>query len=171
MTSRSIITETKTMSLTPRYPPTLRLVLIALALGSAIALIFRELPYKNIGNDELQLMLNDNIPIYDVRRPDEWKQTGVIEDSRLLTFTDAGGRIKPNFLSHFTTEINKDDAVILICRTGSRTSKLARYLADELGYTNIFNVDDGITQWIREKRPISNMITHTSNMHYNTGRL
>ena len=159
------------MNSTPGSPPTLRLVLLALALASAFALILRELPYKNIGNDELQIMLNDNIPIYDIRRPDEWIQTGVIEDSNLLTFADADGRIKPSFVSHFTAEINKDDAVILICRTGNRTSKLAHYLADELGYTNVFNVDDGITQWIREKRPVTNMITHTSSTHYSTGKL
>ena len=165
------MSKTKAMTSTPGYPPTLRLVLLALALASAFALIFRELPYKNIGNDELQIMLNDNIPIYDIRRPDEWIQTGVIEDSNLLTVADADGRIKPSFLSRFTAEINKDDAVILICRTGNRTSKLASHLVENLGYTNVFNVENGITQWIREKRPVTNVITHTSNKHYSAGKL
>jgi rhodanese-related sulfurtransferase len=146
------------MTSAPDYPPTLKLVLLTLALTTAFALIFRELPYKNIGNDELQLMLNDNIPIYDVRRPDEWIQTGVIEGSNLLTFADAYGRIKPSFLSRFTAEIKKDDIVILICRTGNRTSNLARYLADEFGYTNVFNVGDGINKWLREKRPVIQII-------------
>ena len=159
------------MTSTPGYPPTLRLVLLALALASAFALIFKELPYEHIGNDKLQLMLNDNIPIYDVRRPDEWIETGVIEDSNLLTFVDVDGRIKPSFLSRFTAEINKDDAVILICRTGNRTSKLASHLVENLGYTNVFNVENGIIQWIRDNRPVTNVITHTSNTYYNTGRL
>ena len=159
------------MASSPKYPPSLRLILLALALASVFSLMFRELPYKNIKNDELQTMLNNNIPIYDVRRPDEWIQTGVIEDSNLLTFADADGRIKPSFLSRFTAEININDVVILICRTGSRTSEIARYLSNELGYTNIFNVEDGISQWIREKRPvknIKNIMTHTSKTGYNS---
>lgn len=109
-----------------------------------------ELPYNNINNGTLKTMLEQGVQIYDVRRPDEWRQTGVIKDSRLLTFVDGSGSVKPDFLTKFTSSVGKDDPVILICRTGNRTSSLARHLAEKMGYTQIYNVHDGITRWISE---------------------
>jgi hypothetical protein len=38
------------------------------------------------------------------------------------------------------------------------TSKLAYYLVEEPVYTNVFNVDDDIVQWISENRPVQNVI-------------
>ncbi len=140
---------------------TLKLIVFVIVLTAIFALMFKEPPYNNIDNAQLEVMLNNNVPIYDVRRPDEWKKTGIVEGSRLLTFVDNSGRLKPDFLSSFTAQINKNEPVILICRTGSRTSKLAYYLTEELGYTNIFNVDHGISRWIREKRPVKNFLNST----------
>ena len=114
-----------------------------------------EPPYTNVDNTRLQMMLEQDVPIYDVRRPEEWRQTGVVEGSELLTFVDANGRLKPDFLSRFTTAIDKHDPVILICRTGNRTATLARYLVEDLGYTQVFNVRNGITRWIRDDRPVT----------------
>lgn len=121
----------------------------------ALLFSFNEPPYNSLDNTQLQAMLGSDVPIYDIRRPEEWRQTGVIEGSQLLTFVDAGGRVQPDFLNQFTRA--KNDPVILICRTGNRTSNLARYLVEELGYTKVFNVSDGITRWIRENRPIKNL--------------
>ncbi|MFC1589677.1 rhodanese-like domain-containing protein [Pseudomonadota bacterium] len=115
-----------------------------------------ELPYNNIDNGTLKTMLEQGVQIYDVRRPDEWRQTGVIKESRLLTFVDGGGRVKPDFLTKFTSTVGKDDPVILICRTGNRTSSLARHLVEKMGYTQIYNVHDGITRWISE----GNLVMH-----------
>jgi rhodanese-related sulfurtransferase len=113
-----------------------------------------EPPYSNVDNNELQMMLEQDIPIYDVRRPEEWRQTGVIEGSEMLTFVDASGRLQPDFIERFTAEIDKQEPVILICRTGNRTSTLARFLVEQLGYTQVFNVRDGITRWISDDRPV-----------------
>ncbi len=113
-----------------------------------------EPPYGNLDNAQLQRMLQENVPLYDIRRAEEWLQTGVIEDSQLLTFVDAGGRVKADFVNRFTAAVGKDDRVILICRTGSRTRTLARYLVEQMGYTQVFNVRNGITHWIGDDRPI-----------------
>ncbi len=154
----------------PDLNKNLRLLLI-IAVFLSLALFFgiKEPPYSNIENDQLQTMLENNVPIYDVRRPEEWYQTGVIEGSQLLTFVDANGRVQANFLSRFTADVSKNDPVILICRTGSRTSTLARHLVEELGYTNVFNVDDGINQWLRENRPVQNIIKPTFETQYIKG--
>jgi len=153
----------------PKLNKNLRLLIIAVFLSLALFFGIKEPPYSNIENDQLQTMLENNVPIYDVRRPEEWYQTGVIEGSQLLTFVDANGRVQENFLSRFTTDVGKNDPVILICRTGSRTSTLARHLVEELGYTNVFNVDDGITQWLRENRPVHNIIKPTIETQYIKG--
>lgn len=113
-----------------------------------------EPPYNNLDNTQLKTMLEQGTPIFDVRRPDEWRQTGVINNSKLLTFVTANGKLHPDFLPRFTSMVGKNDPVILICRTGNRTSHLARYLVEKLGYTNVHNVKNGITQWIKEKQPV-----------------
>lgn len=116
-----------------------------------------EPPYNNLDNEQLKTRLGQNVPIYDIRRPDEWRQTGVVENSQLLTFVDGGGRVKPDFLTKFTAAIGKDDPVILICRTGNRTDSLARHLVEQMGYTQVYNVRDGISRWIRERRPVTRL--------------
>ena len=155
------MSTTNTAAATPSHTNRLRLILLILVLASAMMLVFKETLYTNLNNGQLQVMLENNIPIYDVRRPEEWQQAGVIEGSHLLTFVDARGQVKPDFINRFTTEIDRDAPVILICRTGSRTSKLAHHLMAELGYTNVFNVDDGINQWIRDK----NQLYKLQNLH------
>jgi rhodanese-related sulfurtransferase len=116
-----------------------------------------EPPYTNLNNSELQMLLEQDIAIYDVRRPEEWRQTGVLEGSKLLTFVEASGRLNPDFIERFTAANNQHDPVILICRTGSRTSTLARLLVEKMGYTQVYNVRDGITRWIREDRPVTRL--------------
>ena len=102
-------------------------------------------------------MIEQNVAIFDVRRPTEWHQTGIVEGSQLLTFVDSNGRIKADFFNRFSAAVDKDQPVILICRTGNRTSTLARLLVEKMGFTQIYNVRNGITQWIREKRPITHL--------------
>ena len=45
----------------------------------------------------------------------------------------------------------------LICRTGNRTRTLARYLVEQMGYTQVFNVRDGITRWISDDKPVKRL--------------
>jgi rhodanese-related sulfurtransferase len=114
-----------------------------------------EPPYNNLDNEQLKTLLEQGAPIYDIRRPEEWHQTGVIANSQLLTFTDESGRVLPDFMQRFTSSVGKDEPVALICRTGSRTSTLARYLVEQMGYTQVYNVRDGITRWIRDDLPVT----------------
>jgi len=107
-----------------------------------------EPPYNNLDNAQLKSLMEQGVPVYDIRRKDEWKQTGVIEGSQLLTFVDGGGRVLPDFLTRFTRVVGKDDPVILICRTGNRSGTLARHLVEQMGYTHVYNVRNGITHWI-----------------------
>lgn len=112
-----------------------------------------EPPYTNVGNAELQRLRDQGVTLIDIRRPDEWRQTGVVAGSKRLTFVDANGRVTPGFLDTLQREVPKDQPVALICRTGNRTDVLARHMVERLGYTSVFNVRDGITEWIRAGLP------------------
>jgi len=114
-------------------------------------------PYHNLNNKQLKVMVEQGTPIYDIRRSEEWRETGVVASSQLLTFVDAGGRVLPEFMSRFTAAIDKNDPVILICRTGNRTGTLARHLVEQMGYTQVYNVRNGITHWIGTNRPVTRL--------------
>ena len=124
------------------------IVIFAFALSACA-----EPPYTSIDNSQLKTLLAQGTPLYDVRRAEEWSQTGVVEGSRKLTYVDAGGRMNPELLPRLAAEAGKNDPLILICRTGNRTDALARELAG-MGYTQIYNVRDGITRWISEGNPV-----------------
>lgn len=111
-------------------------------------------PYENLDNTQLKTLVAQGVPLYDVRRPDEWKQTGVVEGSRLLTWVDGRGRVQPGFIESLALEAPKDKPVAIICRTGNRTSQLARELMEKHGYTKVYNVKDGITGWIAAGQPV-----------------
>jgi rhodanese-related sulfurtransferase len=114
-----------------------------------------EPPYTNVDNAGLDQLIESGVPVIDIRRPDEWRQTGVVAGSHRLTFVDEGGRLKPGFLETFTQQFAPDQPVVLICRTGNRTDVLARHLVERMGYTQVYNVRDGITEWIRRGNPVS----------------
>lgn len=123
---------------------------LAISLLSACS----EPPYTNIDNQQLKALQAQGIPVFDIRRTDEWKQTGVVEGSKRLTFVDDKGRVNPEFVERFTQAVGKNDPVILICRTGNRTDVLGRALVEQLGYTKVYNVKNGITRWISEGLPL-----------------
>ena len=66
-----------------------------------------EPPYNNLDNNQLKTMLEQGTPIFDVRRPDEWRQTGVVNNSKLLTLVSANGKVNPEFFPRFTSMVNK----------------------------------------------------------------
>ena len=107
---------------------------------------------KNIDNTELKQLMAQGVPVIDVRRPEEWKQTGVVEGSHLLTFFDKKGRYDVNkWLAEFSSIAGPGDPFILICRTGNRTGTISRFLDAKLNYQQVHNVTKGITHWVRQK--------------------
>jgi len=107
-------------------------------------------PFSELDNLGLAEMMEKGVKVVDIRRPEEWHQTGVVAGSHLLTAFDRYGRIEPDFVGEFEELVARDEPVVLICRTGSRTAALARALAEQLEYQQVYNVTDGITRWIAE---------------------
>ena len=129
--------------------------LLGLACAALLLTGCAEPPYTNLDNQGLVRLLQQSVPVIDIRRPEEWRETGVVEGSLGMTFVDATGRVMPNFLETFSATVGKDQPVVLICRTGNRTDVLARHLVENLGYSQVYNVRDGIMGWLRERRPVS----------------
>ncbi|MBL7005307.1 MAG: FKBP-type peptidyl-prolyl cis-trans isomerase [Gammaproteobacteria bacterium] len=116
----------------------------------------KEPAFTNINNEELKALLKKEILIFDIRRSEEWAETGVIEGSIKLTFFDERGQINPNFVPKFSEIITKkDQQFIFICRTGSRTAVMSKAFADQLGQSNFYNVEKGITHWIAQGNPVT----------------
>ena len=111
--------------------------------------------YSNIDNAKLKELVKQGVLLVDIRRKEEWQQTGVVEGSKTITFFDRTGNINPDFVPEFTALAKPNQPVMLICRTGNRTQAASRAIAEQLGYKNVMNVTNGITGWIAERRPVA----------------
>lgn len=110
---------------------------------------------RHIDNGELREAIAAGIKVIDIRRDDEWLQTGVIEGSHLLTFFDREGKYDiGEWLSGFRKVVGPDEPVILICRTGNRTRAVTTLLDEQVGQAGVHNVASGITRWIADGNPV-----------------
>ncbi len=125
------------------------LLLLLAGVGLWLATRPADGPVREIDNRELASLVADGVTVVDIREPWEWEQTGVIEGSHLITAFDPQGRLEPDFLPRFASLVGPEDEVVLICRTGNRTSFLASALSEQLGYERIRNVTHGILPWIQ----------------------
>lgn len=112
-------------------------------------------PYTEVDSSGLRELLQQGVPLYDIRRPDEWRETGTVAGSHRLTWVDGLGEINPAFLSTLLRDVPKDAPIAVICRTGNRTSHLARELMEQHGYTRVYNVTRGIKGWLADGQPVS----------------
>jgi rhodanese-related sulfurtransferase len=104
----------------------------------------------NLSNQQMKEMMAENVPIIDIRRPDEWQSTGVVKGSQLLTFFDARGNFDmEKWLADLDKIAGKNDKFILICRSGNRTGQVANFLDKKLGYTKVYHLQRGIKNWIK----------------------
>ena len=62
--------------------------------------------------------------LVDIRRPEEWRETGVLPNARLITFESPA-----QFLRDLAPHLQPGQPVALICRTGNRTARAAEILA------------------------------------------
>ncbi|AGA32661.1 Rhodanese-like protein [Thioalkalivibrio nitratireducens DSM 14787] len=125
----------------------LGLLILPAAIWLVIALL-PDPPYERLNNAALEQKVRDGAMIIDIRRPDEWRETGVIEGSYLVTAFDERGHLTREFPALFGQLTDPQQPVVLICRTGNRTDALARLLMEQAGYQQVYNVSRGITSWI-----------------------
>ncbi|WP_415397831.1 rhodanese-like domain-containing protein [Sulfurimonas sp. CS5] len=91
-----------------------------------------------------QKILDSKIPIVDIRTPGEWVETGIVKNSITIMFWDEKGGYDVNaFLTELNKKVDTKKPFALICRTGSRTSIVADFLAKKLHY-DVVNILGGI---------------------------
>ena len=104
-------------------------------------------------NDFINAQENGGIVI-DIRREEEWKETGILQGSNTITAFTKDGNIHPDFPKKFFDLINDIDVPILLyCRTGNRTGILGQALIDQVGQTNVSHLSEGIVGWKKQGHP------------------
>ena len=80
-------------------------------------------------------LINNKIPIVDIRTPPEWVETGLIKDAIPIMFFDQKGHYNVKaFLDELNKKVDTTKPFALICLTGSRTKILGDFLAKKLNY-------------------------------------
>ena len=127
---------------------------IVVAVLSAMSLVARA-EVVNIDNGNLERLAAGGVRIIDIRTEPEWRATGVIAGSKLLTFEDEKGRVDvPDWLSKVKIAVKTNEPVILICRSGSRSRAATQLLSEKAGYKTVYNATTGLNSWIAEGRPV-----------------
>ncbi|MBS1226937.1 MAG: Rhodanese domain protein [Proteobacteria bacterium] len=109
----------------------------------------------NIDNVELARLAASGVAVIDVRTAGEWKETGVIAGSRLITFYDEQGRSDPpQWLEKVKAVAKPGQPVILVCRSGKRSDAAAKFLSAQAAYPTVYNVAKGLNGWVGEGRTL-----------------
>jgi rhodanese-related sulfurtransferase len=84
-----------------------------------------------------------NIQIVDCREQDEWDDAHA-EGMMLLPLSVMGQRLN---------ELDRDRPLIVVCRSGNRSLKAARQLA-EIGFTDVKSMQGGLIAWAEQGQPL-----------------
>ncbi len=97
-----------------------------------------------------QLAEAGQITLVDIRRPDEWADTGTGAGALPIDMRDT------DFVAQLTVAVdgNRDAPIALICARGVRSARLANELS-AAGFTQIINVPEGMTGWVARGLPVT----------------
>ena len=130
----------------------LRLLTLTAALLSGGAPLHAEVTH--VDSAALERLLEAGVPVVDIRTPEEWETTGIIEGSHLLTFFDAEGNYDVRaWLSALSAIAAPDEPVAIICDSGGRSNAVSRFLDGKVEYRRVHDAYEGIARWIEEGRP------------------
>ena len=105
-----------------------------------------------VNNNKIKILMENGTPLIDIRTEKEWLTTGVINQSKLLTFFDKDGNYDANkWLLELKKIASKNDPVIIICRSGRRSRIVSNFLDKQANYLKIFHATNGILSWIDSK--------------------
>ena len=108
-----------------------------------------------VNNDKIDKLIKVGVPLVDIRTEREWYETGVIDQSNLLTFFDKYGNSKvEEWITKFEKIAGRKDPVIIICRSGRRSRIVANYLVQKENYLTVYHATNGIKSWIESNNKI-----------------
>ena len=107
---------------------------------------------NEVNNNKIKILMESGVPLIDIRTEKEWHETGVIKQSRLLTFFDKDGNYNvKKWMLKLEKIASKKDPVIIICRSGRRSRIVSNFLDKEANYSNVFHATNGMLSWIDSK--------------------
>jgi rhodanese-related sulfurtransferase len=103
--------------------------------------------YKNLGPSEfyIQMQTHPNSLVLDVRLFSEYRQ------ERIPGAVLAEKREK---LVSVTDSVDKETHIFVYCEDGQRSATVSKILTQELGFTNVYNLEKGLYAWKRKGLPI-----------------
>ena len=102
-----------------------------------------------VNNEKIKMLLENDVPLIDIRTEGEWYETGVINSSHLLTFFDKDGSYDFRKWMIEVGEIaNENGPVIIICRSGRRSRIISNMIIKENSEYLIYHATNGIKSWI-----------------------
>lgn len=117
--------------------------------GSILLALTARAEVEHVDNAGLQRLIADGVTLVDVRTPGEWRHTGIVEGSETLTFFDENGRYDAAaWVAELNRIVGPDRPLALICATGARSRAVSQFLDGQVGYSRVYNVQDGIRAWI-----------------------
>lgn len=118
--------------------------------------VFAFADFKGLNPLELESKIKENVIVIDIRTPPEWKELGIVPTSKKIMFFDEKGKYNvQEWMDKFTSHVkDKEQAFILVCRSGNRTGVVGNFLSKKLGYKNVFHLENGIKSWIKENKEV-----------------
>ena len=102
-----------------------------------------------VNNEKIKMLLENDVPLIDIRTEGEWYETGVINSSHLLTFFDKDGSYDfRKWMIELGEIANENGPVIIICRSGRRSRIISNMIIKENSEYLIYHATNGIKSWI-----------------------
>jgi rhodanese-related sulfurtransferase len=107
-------------------------------------MVFKRNNLPSISVEELKNLLKENptVTLLDVRRQNEWQQTGVIPGSIMISMHNLATEIK----NGFAEKLKQKQPVVVICRSGNRSATVTNFLVRNMG-VEALNLTGGIKAW------------------------
>ena len=127
-------------------------ILIIITLISSLIISSMAQESKSLTVDELEIYIEKNIIIIDIRAENKWKTTGTIPSSYRLEYNK---KDEKKWLYTLIKLIkDKNIAFVLISKKGKKAKELAFRLDAEKKLKNGHYLDGGIDEWINSHRKV-----------------
>ena len=139
-----------------RYIATIVMAIAGLLAPVVWASETQSMGYK-LSSAELMTQQSNGVVIVDIRRNEEWKDTGIINGAETITAFTKAGSLHPDFQAKFASLVsNPDTPVVLYCRSGRRTGILRDALETSMGFTKAMHLSGGIVGWRKDGKNLVN---------------
>ena len=112
--------------------------------------------YKMINSDELIKKINSNAVALDIRLENQWDK-GVIEGTFQETAFNKDGKFNVYIMDKvraLAAEESQNIEIVFISHDGETAASWGNAFAEDLGFKNVYVLDGGILQWLKEDRKL-----------------